>query len=787
MNETCWLPRLAWLLIFPALLLAGCTSQPPESTKTQNRRPAPTATADRSDDPDEPKSVGTTEEPAEAGTDLKNSAPSPETVAKPAPDTATSVEPEAKPARTAAKDVPDPEKAPPAVPSPTKQSTDEPGSKTAKKPAVHKREKPNRLAGETSPYLLLHAYNPVDWYPWGPEALAKARKEGKMIFLSIGYSSCYWCHVMERESFSDAEIAKFMNENFVNIKVDREERPDIDDIYMTALQSFVRRSGGGGTGWPLSMFLTPATQPVVGGTYFPPRDVEGRPPGFLGVLKQVHELWSTRRKDAQRNAEILTRDVQVAMRPRLVLASDSLDASLVTTSVEGLVESHDSTFGGIGFTAERPDGPKFPTPPKLELLQWAAVVAGKTSPPAKVLDHTLIQIANGGIHDQIGGGFHRYSTDRKWRVPHFEKMLYDNAQLADLYVAAFARTGDTTFREVAEGVFTYVLRDMTDPDGPFYSAQDAETDAIEGKYYVWSAKEIDQSLGDQSTLFRQRFGVVNKPDFEHGNVLFRAMPLEKVVKSAQERQALSEMKSQLLAIRKKREAPLRDDKVLTSWNGLMIRSLANGGRVLKRPDYIQAATRAADFLLVHLRDKDQTHLLRTYRKGKSKLNGYLVDYAFLVEGLLALHTATGDKRWLTAARTLTDEQIKLFWDEKRGGFYFTSHDHEELLARTQNGFDSVLPSGNSTSVRNLVQLAKRTGQATYRDHARKTLSAFAPQMRQHLQRGGLGMTHMALALSEFLVDEPKPAAKPKSDKPKSDKPKSDKPDTPPAPKEKTSR
>ena len=324
---------------------------------------------------------------------------------------------------------------------------------------------------------------------------------------------------------------------------------------------------------------------------------------------------------------------------------------------------------------------------------------------------------------------------------------------------------------------------MTDPDGSFYSAEDAETDAIEGKYYVWSASEIDQALRDGSILFRQRFGVGNKPDFEHGNVLFRAMPLDKVVKSAKDGQALAGMKRRLLAIRKKRDAPLRDDKVLTSWNGLMIRSLANGGRVLKRPDYIKAATRAADILLVHLRDKDKTHLLRTYRKGKSKLNGYLVDYAFLGEGLLALHTATGEKRWLTAARTLTDEQIKLFWDEKRGGFYFTSHDHEKLLARTQNGFDSVLPSGNSTSVRNLVKLARLTAHVAYRDHARKPLAAFVPQMRQHLQRGGLGMTHMALALSEFLVDEPQPKPQP-TPKPKS---KSDKPGSPPSPKKKASR
>ncbi|MDP7274248.1 MAG: thioredoxin domain-containing protein [Planctomycetaceae bacterium] len=664
----------------------------------------------------------------------------------------------------------------------SKPPTPQEGSDQAR--PKHGKGPANRLADETSPYLLLHAHNPVHWYPWGPEALEKARKEGKMIFLSIGYSSCYWCHVMERESFSDPEIAKFMNEHFINIKVDREERPDIDDIYMNALRIYVSQAGGG-TGWPMSMFLTPDTRPVAGGTYFPPRDQPNRPPGFLGVLKAIHKLWTEDRPAAESNAAALTRALRASMRPRLVLAAADLSADLVETSIRALAESHDSRFGGISFDERQPDRPKFPTPPKLELLAYAAASAKSPIPEkseksatgtqeqlaTRVLDHTLLAIADGGIHDQIGGGFHRYSTDRQWRVPHFEKMLYDNAQLADLYVTAFARTGNPTFQEVAQGVFTYVLRDMTDPDGSFYSAEDAETDAIEGKYYVWSANEIDQALGDGSILFRQRFGVVNKPDFEHGNVLFRAMPLDKVVKSAKDGQALAEMKKRLLAIRKKRDAPLRDDKVLTSWNGLMIRSLANGGRVLKRPDYIKAATRAADFLLEHLRDKKRKHLLRTYRKGRAKLNAYLVDYAFLVEGLLALHAATGEDRWLDAARQLTDEQIGLYWDKTRHGFYFTPRDHEELLARTQNGFDSVMPSGNSTSVRNLVRLTRLTGDKKYRLHARQTLEAFVPMMREQLQRGGMGMTHMALALAEFLEDEPK-AEKPKK-APSPDKQKSD--------------
>jgi uncharacterized protein YyaL (SSP411 family) len=371
---------------------------------------------------------------------------------------------------------------------------------------------------------------------------------------------------------------------------------------------------------------------------------------------------------------------------------------------------------------------------------------------AEALDHTLLAIANGGIHDQVGGGFHRYSTDRRWLVPHFEKMLYDNAQLAGVYTEAFARTGQPAYRAVAEGIFSYVLREMTDPDGPFFSAQDAETDAIEGKYYVWSGSEVDQLLGDNASLFRKHFGIVDEPDFEHGNVLFRSVPLESSITNTSQTSQIAEMRHTLLAARQKRKTPLLDDKVLTSWNGLMIRSLADGGRVFETPEYTAAAAKAATFLVDKLRDPKQGNLLRTYRKGTAKLNAYLVDYAFLVEGLLALHQATGDDNWLKQARELTDQQISLFWDKSRHGFYFTSHDHEELLARTQNGFDSVLPSGNSTSVRNLVRLAKRTGDKTYRTYAKQTLEAFAPQMREHLERGGMGMSHMALALAEFLAE-----------------------------------
>ena len=711
---------------------AGQASSDPSTSQSPNQSPKPppirTASGDTLQPPDSPPSEPTSE---------------PETRATAA--TAQAHETE-KASKTLAKG--DPPKT----------------AKSSKKP------RSNRLAGETSPYLLLHAHNPVDWYPWGPEALEKARKEGKMIFISIGYSSCYWCHVMERESFSDPEIAKFMNANFVNIKIDREERPDLDDIYMTALGIYVTQTGGG-TGWPLSMFLTSDTRPVAGGTYFPPRDQPNRPPGFLGVLKAMHKLWTEDKEAAESNAKVLTQALRQQLRRRLVLASSELEGELVVRSIDSLLNSHDTRFGGIGFNPRRADRPKFPSPPKLELLAYAASLeksvksdtAKKSekdkksekpeeTPATEVIDHTLLAIANGGIHDQVGGGFHRYSTDRRWLVPHFEKMLYDNAQLAGLYVAAFDRTGQPAYRAVAEGIFSYVLSVMTDPLGPFFSAQDAETDAIEGKYYVWSAAEVDQLLGENAAMFRKQFGVVDKPDFEHGNVLFRKVPLETSILDATRTAQLAGMRKTLLAARGKRKAPLLDDKVLTSWNGLMIRSLADGGRVLKKPEYTAAAARAADFLLANLRHTSKGHLLRTHRKGKSKRHAYLVDYAFLVEGLLALHQATADEKWLTQARKLTDEQIDLYWDKTRHGFYFTSHNHEELLARTQNGFDSVIPSGNSTSVRNLVRLAKRTGATKYRTYAKQTLEAFAPQMREHLNRGGMGMSHMALALAEYLAE-----------------------------------
>ncbi|GAB4135842.1 MAG: hypothetical protein Tsb009_02600 [Planctomycetaceae bacterium] len=630
---------------------------------------------------------------------------------------------------------------------------------TDKKPSK-KKYPANRLAKETSPYLLLHAHNPVQWYPWGPEAFAKAKKERKPIFLSVGYSSCYWCHVMERLVFMDENIAKQMNANFVCIKVDREERPDLDDIYMTSLHVYFRAIGSPqGGGWPLSMFLTPDGKPFAGGTYFPPKDQDGRV-GFPTVLKRVHQLWTNRRKDIESNAELLTTRVRQAMKPRPVLTPVKLNRQLVRDTVAALLDTYDSQHGGLGYRPGARNPSKFPVPAKLAFLQYVAEHSNDKQ-AAKAVSHTLDRIAAGGIHDHLGGGFHRYSTDRFWHVPHFEKMLYDQAQLADVYLTAYQATNKASYREAAEGIFRFVLREMTDNKGGFYSALDAETDGVEGEYYVWSPNEVEKILGKaDAKLFKQVYGFEEPQVFEHGYVLHLPKSLAEVAKESKTsltdlKKRLQAMRAKLFKARSKRKPLLRDDKVLVSWNGLMIRAFANGGRILKRKEYIQAAEKAADFILKEMRD-DKQRLHRTWRAGQAKLNAYVDDYAFLVDGLLALHRATNEKKWLAVARELTDEQIKQYWSQIGGGFFFTPHHHEELIVRTRNAYDAVIPSGNSISVRNLLRLAKLTGEKKYREYAQKTLNVFA----NGIVNTPNGMAHMALAVGEYLEGEPKSKPKP---------------------------
>ncbi len=619
--------------------------------------------------------------------------------------------------------------------------------KTANRPA-------NRLAGETSPYLLMHAHNPVDWYPWGEEALARARDENKMIFLSIGYSSCYWCHVMERESFMDEEIARLLNQHFVCIKVDREERPDVDDIYMTALQIYFRLANSSqGGGWPLSMFLTPDAEPVLGGTYFPPRSRDGRV-GFLDVIERVVKLWETQREQVRTVGKQLAEAVRETVRSRDRVAMAKPDESIIDELIEQLGDSYDERYGGFGYSPSNPQRPKFPQPTHLMfLLQQAGNAAA--SPARKMLAGTLQAMARGGIRDHIGGGFHRYSTDRYWRIPHFEKMLYDNAQLTTVYAEAFALTGDEQYRRIVEQVIAFVLREMTDKQGGFYSAIDAETDAEEGKFYVWTVGALRRALTpEQYALVSEVYGVSDGPNFEDHHVLLMEASVETL---ARQRgitpeallTRLEPARQALLAARDGRERPLVDTKILTAWNGLMIRGMADAGRILNHSPYIDHASRAARFVLRKLRSEDG-RLFRSYRGQQSKLNGYLVDYALLVEGLIALHRADGNREWLRISEELTSTQIELFWDDEHGGFFFTSHDHQRLIARAKKVTDGAVPSGNAVAAANLMYLADELGQPEYRERARQTIESAAP----FLQEAPMAMPRMAMALADLLAGSP---------------------------------
>lgn len=619
----------------------------------------------------------------------------------------------------------------------------------------------NRLSRETSPYLLAHAHNPVDWYPWGPEALEKAKKEDKPIFLSIGYSSCHWCHVMEKKVFSDPEIARYMNEHFVNIKVDREERPDLDDIYMTALQMYFDLAKSSQTGgWPLSMFLLPDGRPLGGGTYFGPEDSE-RGMGFPSLLKKVVESFRDNRKQMETNADILASAVRAAARPRANLQPVTLDHALVAPVMNSLTASFDGEFGGVGFNLKAPDRPKFPQPTKLALLQYE-MKRHKNEEAGKILYRTLDRMAAGGIYDHVGGGFHRYSTDRFWRVPHFEKMLYDNAQLADVYADAYRFTNERHYRQVVEGTLDFVLRELRDTNGGFYSALDADSEGVEGKYYVWTDAQLGKVLSpEELEICRAVYGTGGESNFELGHVLALKQSIDDAAKKLKtaavqlERQT-AEINRKLLAARQERRAPARDDKILAAWNGLMIRALARGGVILEKPEYVEAAEKAATFILTEMRD-EKGKLYHSYAARQAKLDAYLDDYAYVNEGLLALHLATGNEKWANAAKRLTDLQMQLFWDEQGKGCYFTSHHHEALLARTKNAYDSVLPSGNSVTVRNLLRLGAFSRQSDYRTRARQTLELFAPLMAE--TPGGL--TNMALALDEFLdVNEPATGSRP---------------------------
>ncbi len=637
------------------------------------------------------------------------------------------------------------EKPPQSLPLPIFRLSSEPDEAPESKP----QRRANRLSNETSPYLLAHAHNPVDWYPWSPEAFEAAKRENKLIFLSIGYSSCYWCHVMERLVFTNDEIAQQMNDSFINIKVDREERPDIDELYMTALQAYLALSrAGGGGGWPMSMFLTPDGKPIAGGTYFPPEDA-GQRPGFPRVMKLMVAAWANQKTDVLNNATTLADIVRREMRPSFALEKATLDRDAVGLAVRAVVQSHDPEHGGVDFSFERPDAPKFPAPAKLNLLLDEAR-EHKDSQAERVVLHTLDVMAASGMRDHLGGGFHRYSTDRQGLVPHFEKMLYDNSQLADLYLAAYRFTNRPAYRDAAEDIFAWVAAEMTDLGGGFYSAIDAESDAIEGKSYVWSPNEIDRLLAAEAPLFRRAYALNEQSPFEHGHVLHltKSVELLAVDERIPPRELglrLAHLRGKLLKARNDRKQPLKDDKILTSWNGLMIRAYANAGVILSRKDYLDASQNAALFVLTKMRD-EQGRLLRTYRAGQAKQPAFLDDYAYLIDGLLALHWSSRDPKWLNAARHLMDDQIKFFWDAEGKGFFFTAQQHDELFARFKDATDGALPSANSVSVRNLLRLASLTGEESYRTHAQETLEVYAPQIKKMPR----SMTNMTLAMSEFI-------------------------------------
>jgi uncharacterized protein YyaL (SSP411 family) len=611
--------------------------------------------------------------------------------------------------------------------------------------------KPNRLADETSPYLRQHDHNPVDWHPWGPEAFAQAKKEGKLVFLSIGYSSCHWCHVMERESFANQAVADVLNKHFVCIKVDREERPDVDEVYMTAMQ-VVGDSGG----WPLSVFLTPDGKPIFGGTYWPPDDREAggeTVPGFKSVLKKVIDLDKTKRKELVAQADkIAAMTAESLDRSHRAVALVKLDRELVADAAAAL--TLDPVHGGFGSREREFKGAKFPRAPALALLLRVSP-RPEFEAVTKLVTLTLEKMAAGGLYDHLGGGFHRYSTERTWTVPHFEKMLYDNAQLVELYADAYKADPKPAYKRVIAETLEFVGREMTSPEGVFYSALDADSEGVEGRFYVWTTKEINDVLGagEDTTLFKKVYGV-DRPNFEGKYHILR---LGDPPADEQSIAKLAPLRAKLLAVRAKRERPFLDTKVLTGWNGQMIAAYARAGEVLKEPKYVQAAENAVNFLLAKMRTKDG-RLLRVYagkpgEKPEARVPAFLDDYAFLAHGLLTLHDATGQAKWLDEAKALTEQMTKWYGDTDRGGFFTTPNDGEKLFARGQDYYDGAQPSGNGMAARNLVRLYAKTKDEKYRDAAEKTIRRFAAVLLAQSQAAPL----TAEALDRYLeLTAPKP-------------------------------
>ncbi len=593
----------------------------------------------------------------------------------------------------------------------------------------------NALVKETSPYLLLHAHNPVNWYGWREETLALAKKENKPIFLSIGYTSCHWCHVMERESFMDEEIANFLNENFICIKVDREERPDVDTIYMDSLRVVNRRMNGG---WPLSMFLTPDAKPFFGGTYFPARDGDrGVRFGFLTIVNRVQNAWKTQEEKIRKDADLVTDIVRKQLAGQTIAADAKIDSQWVNQCFESLKTGFDKEFGGFGYSPQNPTRPKFPEPSNLLfLIDQIQSESPRKEEANRFLITTCERMMMGGILDHLGGGFHRYSVDRFWQIPHFEKMLYDNAQLATVYSAAYKLTGREDFKMVVEELVEFSLRELKNENGGFYSALDAESEGEEGKFYRWDKQEFKDLLSDEEfELFAKVYGVENAPNFERKyfvpqlSVNFSQSAERVSMTQAALLEKLKPIRKKLFDSRAKRPRPITDTKILASWNGMMIRGLADAGQMLERPEYTQAAKNAAMFILKNMLNEDG-RLYRTHTDGKASLNAYLPDYACVIDGLLALHRSTGEQDWLDKALQLQKVQDELFWDEKSGGYFYTSADHQALLARSKRTNDGPVPAGNSVTTGNLIYFYKALDDKSWLDKSRATVLSASPLLNE---------------------------------------------------------
>ncbi len=604
----------------------------------------------------------------------------------------------------------------------------------------------NRLFLETSPYLLQHAHNPVNWYAWGDEAFEIAKKLNRPVLLSVGYSTCHWCHVMEEESFEDEEIARFMNENYIAIKVDREERPDIDGVYMNAVQAIT-----GSGGWPMTVWLTPDKRPFFGGTYFPPRDgVRGARAGFLTLLQKLRTAYNEDPDGIRSSGEQLTSRIKASLKP--VSGVNSLRLDYIAEAVSKYKANFDAKYGGIG------TAPKFPSSLPIRLL----LRSYRRNPDNAVLEmatKTLDSMAAGGMYDQVGGGFHRYSTDQRWLVPHFEKMLYDNALLVPAYLEAFQVTANPAYRLIVDEVLTYILHDMTSPLGGFYSATDADSMTPSGKreegwFFTWTPSEIDQVLTkEEASFIKAYYGASASGNFEGRSILYVSHSLPEVAKqfSTSEDRAdalLKSAKEKLYEARKLRPLPLRDEKILTAWNGLTISAFAKAHLILGKPEYLEAAKRSADFVLKNLYKKGT--LYRTFKDGKAKYDGYLEDYAFFIAALLDLYETSGEAEWLRWAIKLAATLTEEFEDKDAGGFFMTSGGHEKLIAREKSAYDGAEPSGNSVAILNLLRLSELTTDQAYYAHAERALKAFSVSLNTQ----PTALSEMMLAL-DFYLDKPK--------------------------------